>query len=232
MGSNGLNEQASANGFCRDCFANVADDARRCGQCGSPRLVRDAEIETLALAHIDCDAFYASVEKRDHPEWRDRPVIVGGGKRGVVSTACYIARTYGVRSAMPMFKAKAACPHAVVVAPDMAKYARVARSLRAMMTELTPLVEPLSIDEAFLDLSGTRRLHGAAPAITLARFARRVEAELGLSVSIGLSYCKSWRRSPPISTSREALRCWDGASDKLSGRQAGLADLGRRRCRP
>ena len=144
----------------------------------------------MSVAHIDCDAFYATVEKRDDPSLRDRPLIIGGGKRGVVSTACYIARTYGVRSAMPMFKALEACPDAVVLPPNMAKYAAVGREVRTMMLELTPLVEPMSIDEAFLDLAGTERLHEASPARSLARFAARVESEIGITVSIGLSYCK------------------------------------------
>lgn len=144
----------------------------------------------MSLAHIDCDAFYAAIEKRDDPSLQDKPLIIGGGKRGVVSTACYIARTYGVRSAMPMFKALKACPEAVVVKPNMAKYVSVGREIRQMMRELTPLVEPISIDEAFLDLAGTQRLHHANPAETLARFARRVESELGITVSVGLSYAK------------------------------------------
>ncbi len=144
----------------------------------------------MNIAHIDCDAFYASVEKRDNPALIDQPVIIGGGRRGVVSTACYIARTYGVRSAMPMFKALEACPQAIVVRPDMAKYARVGSEVRQLMLELTPLVEPVSIDEAFLDLSGTQRLHHASPAVTLARFAARVQSKIGISVSIGLSYAK------------------------------------------
>ncbi|HHY49218.1 MAG TPA: DNA polymerase IV, partial [Alphaproteobacteria bacterium] len=137
-----------------------------------------------------CDAFYAAVEKRDNPALADRPVIVGGGKRGVVSTACYVARIRGVRSAMPMFKALEACPEAVVIKPDMEKYARVGREVRKMMQDLTPLVQPLSIDEAFLDLAGTERLHHDPPARTLAKFARRVEQEIGITVSVGLSYCK------------------------------------------
>lgn len=178
-------------GFCRDCLSLQADrSARRCAHCGSPRLVRHAELYGLSLAHIDCDAFYAAVEKRDRPELRDRPVIIGGGKRGVVSTACYIARINGVRSAMPMFKALAACPQAIVIKPDMEKYSRVGREVRAMMQALTPLVEPISIDEAFLDLSGTERLHGMPPALVLARFSRDLEKEIGISASVGLSYCK------------------------------------------
>ncbi len=153
-------------------------------------MARHAELYSLAIAHIDCDAFYASVETRDRPELRDRAVIIGGGKRGVVSTACYIARIRGVRSAMPMFKALEACPDAVVIKPDMEKYAAAGRAIRAMMQSLTPLVEPLSIDEAFLDLSGTEKLHGKPPALVLAEFERRVEQEMGITASVGLSYCK------------------------------------------
>jgi DNA polymerase IV len=177
-------------GFCRDCLADGTDGAYRCAGCGSPRLVRHPELAHLSIAHVDCDAFYAAIEKRDNPALRDKPLIVGGGHRGVVATACYIARTYGVRSAMPMFEARRLCPHAEVVRPDMAKYAAAGREVRARMLDLTPLVEPLSIDEAFLDLSGTARLHGVAPAKTLARFAKRVEAEIGITVSIGLSQNK------------------------------------------
>jgi len=177
-------------GFCRDCLAPVAAGVRRCRGCGSPRLVGHAELDRLSVAHIDCDAFYASVEKRDNPDLVDKPVIIGGGKRGVVSTCCYIARIRGVRSAMPMFKALEACPEAVVIKPDMEKYVRVGRQVRQMMQDLTPLVQPLSIDEAFLDLSGTERLHRDTPARTLARFAGRIEREVGITVSVGLSYCK------------------------------------------
>src|SRR5690349_22199079 len=169
-------------GFCRDCLADAAERAARCAACGSPRLVRHANLDRLAIAHVDCDAFYAAIEKRDDPSLRDRPVIVGGGRRGVVATACYIARTFGVKSAMPMFQARRLCPHAAVVPPDMAKYAKVGREVRALMLGLTPLVEPLSIDEAFLDLSGTERLHGRPPAKSLANFAQGVEAALGITV--------------------------------------------------
>jgi DNA polymerase-4 len=176
--------------FCRDCLADCEAKARRCASCGSPRLVRHHALAQFALAHIDCDAFYATVEKRDNPEIADKPVIIGGGKRGVVSAACYIARTYGVRSAMPMFKALDLCPHATVVRPDMAKYVRVGREVRQAMQALTPLVEPLSIDEAFLDLSGTQRVHGMIPAKVLARFARDVERNIGITVSVGLSVNK------------------------------------------
>ncbi|TCT00991.1 DNA polymerase-4 [Aquabacter spiritensis] len=176
----------AATGFCRDCLAD-AGGGPRCARCGSPRLVRHAEADSLAIAHVDCDAFYAAVEKRDDPRLRDVPVIVGGGVRGVVSTACYIARVHGVRSAMPMFKARALCPDAVIVKPDMRKYAAVGRQVREKMRALTPLVEPLSIDEAFLDLSGTARLHGLSPGRSLARFAAQVEDEIGITVSVGLA---------------------------------------------
>jgi DNA polymerase-4 len=173
--------------FCRDCLADQNRAAKRCGGCGSPRLLRHPALTKLTLAHIDCDAFYATVEKRDNPDVADRPVIIGGGKRGVVSAACYIARTFGVRSAMPMFKALALCPSAAVIPPDMAKYIRVGREVRQAMQALTPLVEPLSIDEAFLDLAGTERVHGMIPAKVLARFAREVERDIGITVSVGLS---------------------------------------------
>ncbi len=173
--------------FCRDCLADAPVTAARCPACGSPRLARHAELDRLTIAHVDCDAFYATIEKRDDPSLADKPVIVGGGKRGVVAAACYIARTYGIRSAMPMFEALRRCPQAVVVRPTMAKYAKVGRDVRRAMFELTPLVEPLSIDEAFLDLTGTERLHGMSAAKVLARFACQVERELGITVSIGLS---------------------------------------------
>jgi DNA polymerase IV len=179
--------EGSATCFCRDCLADLGPAARRCTACGSPRLVRHPKLASLALAHIDCDAFYATVEKRDRPELADKPVVIGGGKRGVVSAACYVARTFGVRSAMPMFKALALCPSAVVIPPDMAKYVRVGREVRQAMQRLTPLVEPLSIDEAFLDLAGTERVHGMVAAKVLARFAREIERDIGITVSVGLS---------------------------------------------
>ncbi len=177
-------------GFCRDCLAGQPEGTKRCRRCGSPRLLYHDELYDLSIAHIDCDAFYASVEKRDNPDLVDKPLIIGGGKRGVVSTACYIARIHGVRSAMPMFKALEACPDAVVIKPNMEKYSQVGRQVRMMMQDLTPLVQPISIDEAFLDLSGTERLHHDPPARVLAQFARRVEKEIGITVSVGLSYCK------------------------------------------
>ncbi|MEO1135745.1 MAG: DNA polymerase IV [Pseudomonadota bacterium] len=177
-------------GFCRNCFAMSAGGDMHCAVCAKGRIIRHPELFDLSIAHLDCDAFYAAIEKRDRPELADRPVIIGGGVRGVVSTACYVARTYGVKSAMPMFKARAACPEAVIIKPDMAKYADVGRSVRQMMRDLTPMVEPLSIDEAFMDLTGTARVHGGPPALTLARLQARVQAELGVTASIGLSHNK------------------------------------------
>jgi DNA polymerase IV len=174
-------------GFCRDCRNDVSARAARCPGCGSPRLLRHDELDTLSIAHVDCDAFYATIEKRDDPSLADKPVIVGGRQRGVVLTACYVARTFGVRSAMPMFEARRLCPQASVVPPNMEKYAQVGRDVRHIMLKLTPLVQPVSIDEAFMDLTGTARLHGMAPAKTLAGFAADVEKELGITVSIGLS---------------------------------------------
>src|ERR1700687_277557 len=174
-------------GFCRDCRHDLPDRARRCPAAASPRLLRHREIDTLAIAHVDCDAFYATIEKRDDPSLADKPVIVGGRQRGVVLTACYVARTFGVRSAMPMFEARRLCPAATVVRPDMEKYARVGAQVRLLMHDLPPVREPVSIDEAFMDLSGTERLHGASPAKALAGFADRVEREIGITVSIGLS---------------------------------------------
>ncbi|HWX46856.1 MAG TPA: DNA polymerase IV [Roseomonas sp.] len=172
--------------LCRDCLHLFQAEAI-CPACSGRRVVRHAELAKLSIAHVDCDAFFASVEKRDRPELRARPVIVGGGKRGVVAACCYLARIRGVRSAMPMFKALALCPDAVVIKPVMAKYAAASRAIRALMEDLTPLVQPLSIDEAVLDLSGTAALHKAPPAAVLARFALRVEREVGVTVSIGLA---------------------------------------------
>jgi DNA polymerase-4 len=176
--------------FCRNCLADAIDDAQRCSACGGRHILAHAELETLTIAHIDCDAFYAAIEKRDDPTLLDKPVIIGGGTRGVVSTACYIARISGVRSAMPMFKARRLCPQAVIIRPNMAKYALAARAVRHLMRELTPLVEPVSLDEAYLDLAGTERLHGMSAAKSMARLARRIEQEIGITASIGLSHNK------------------------------------------
>jgi DNA polymerase-4 len=178
--------------LCRDCLAiDPAAEGRPCPSCGSVRVAFHPELFGLAIAHIDCDAFYATVEKRDRPDLRDNPVLVGGGgARGVVMAACYVARRFGCRSAMPMARALRLCPQAMVVPPDMAKYQRVGREVRALMQAVTPLVEPLSVDEAFLDLSGTERLHHGPPARTLAQLAQRIEEEIGITVTVGLSHNK------------------------------------------
>ena len=203
--------------LCRDCLSKGSNDSARCPRCGSPRTIDLADAAGLAIAHVDCDAFYAAVEKRDDPSLNDKPLIVGGaGPRGVVATCCYIARTFGVRSAMPMSRARALCPDAVILLPDMAKYSRVGREIRTRMMSLTPLVEPLSIDEAFLDLNGCEPSNGAGAAETLIRFARSVEAEVGVTVSVGLSYCKflaklaSELRKPRgfASLSRDEAKAW------------------------
>lgn len=175
--------------LCRDCLTTF-EAGLRCPSCGRPRVLSHPELFDLSIAHMDCDAFFASVEKRDNPDLRDKPVIIGGGHRGVVSTACYIARIKGVRSAMPMFKALQLCPEAVVVPPRMQAYSEASRAIRQMMDELTPKVEPLSLDEAFLDLRGTAKLHGAPPAVMLARLVKRMHTEIGLTGSIGLSHNK------------------------------------------
>ena len=175
--------------LCRDCSAPARYDAA-CPSCGSTRILSHPELGTLSIAHVDCDAFYCSIEKRDNPELRDKPVIVGGGQRGVVSAACYHARIYGVSSAMPMFKALKLCPQAKVVRGDMRKYSREGARIREHMKALTPLVEPLSIDEAFLDLTGTERLHGCSPAQSLIRLQANILEDVGVTVSVGLSYNK------------------------------------------
>ena len=175
--------------LCRKCF-NTFSEKGRCPTCGSPLIVSHDELFDLNIAHMDCDAFYASVEKRDNPDLADKPVIIGGGKRGVVSTACYIARIRGVKSAMPMFKALEKCPDAVVIRPRMKVYAAISQQIREMMNDITPLVEPLSLDEAFMDLSGTHKLHGVPPAVMLAKLMDRINSNVGLTGSIGLSHNK------------------------------------------
>lgn len=175
--------------LCRDCLTEIPTQ-RRCPSCGSPRVLSHPELSDLSIAHMDCDAFYASVEKRDNPGLDGKPVIIGGGRRGVVSTACYVARIRGVRSAMPMFQALKLCPDAVIIKPRMDAYVEASKAIRILMEELTPAIEPLSLDEAFLDMTGTARLHGHAPAVMLARLVRRMKDELGLTGSIGLSHNK------------------------------------------
>ncbi len=178
-------------GICRDCGAAIPPSAQMCGQCGAGCILRHPELATLALAHVDCDAFYAAIEIRDNPALASGPVIVGGSVRGVVTAACYKARAFGVRSAMPMFQARKLCPDAVIVKPDGRKYSTAGKAVRQLMKAVTPLVEPISIDEAFLDLSGTERTFGAVPAQTLVRLAARIQREVGITVSVGLSYNKS-----------------------------------------
>ncbi len=179
--------------LCRDCLAPIDGPLPRdgaCRACGSDRVASHPELDELSIAHLDCDAFFASVEKRDDPALAEKPVLVGGRRRGVVMAACYVARRYGIRSAMPMYQALRACPHAVVVPPDMPRYRAASREVRALLDEVTPLVEPVSIDEAFLDLSGTERVHRRSAAASLAALAGRIEREVGITASIGLSYNK------------------------------------------
>src|SRR5258708_19135762 len=184
--------EESVPALCRDCLSRLPADGaeEHCPKCGSARLLRHPELDGLRRAHVDWESFYATVEKRDNPALADKPVIVGGGRRGVAMTACYIARRYGVHSAMPMFKALKLCPEAVVIRPRMDHYAEVSRHVRAIFLDATPLVEPVSLDEAYLDLSGTESLHRHSPAVNLADLARRVEREIGITVSIGLSFNK------------------------------------------
>ncbi len=180
-------ERTAPSSLCRDCLVPYEGGGQNCPACGSIRTLSHPDLFNLTVAHVDCDAFYAAIEKRDNPDLAGRPVIVGGGKRGVVSTCCYLARTYGVRSAMPMFKALAACPQAAVVKPRMDVYAAEGRKIRSMMQDLTPLVEPVSIDEAYLDLAGTEQLHSAPAAVLLCRLQQQVERELSLTISVGLA---------------------------------------------
>ena len=176
--------------LCRDCIRLFDDRQDTCVHCGSDRLVSHDELSGLSIAHLDCDAFYAAIEKRDDPSLQDKPVLIGGGRRGVVLTACYVARKYGPRSAMPMFKALKLCPDAIVVKPRMEKYRAVGREVRTILETATPVVEPVSVDEAYLDLSGTTRLHRRPAAATLAALASEIERKVEITVSIGLSYNK------------------------------------------
>jgi len=178
------------NSFCKKCLKIPEKAGNFCDECQNGRIITHDELFSLSIAHLDCDAFYAAIEKRDNPDLLHHPVIVGGNHRGVVTTACYIARTYGVRSAMPMFKAKRACPDAIIVPPNFDKYNIASQQIRQMMLQLTPMVEPLSIDEAFLDLTGTKRLHNLPPALSLAKLQNQITEEIGITVSIGLSHNK------------------------------------------
>ncbi len=175
--------------LCRDCFYVFKTDPK-CKNCGSPRIVSHKNLLSLEIAHIDCDAFYASIEKRDDPSIRNLPVIVGGSHRGVVTTCCYIARVNGVRSAMPIFQAKKLCPNAVIISPRMDYYKKISGSIERILTTLSPKIEFVSLDEAYIDLSGTQRLHGEPPAIRLAKISKKIETEIGITISIGLSHNK------------------------------------------
>ena len=181
--------------LCRDCFSSGYLGAEKppvsCPKCSSSDVRVNDDIFQLSIAHLDCDSFYASVEKRDNPELAHKPVMVGGENRGVVAAACYIARQYGVKSAMPTFQAKRLCPDITIIKPRMDHYVSVSQKIRQMMLELTPLIEPLSIDEAFLDLSGTEILHKASPAESLMRLQKKIKEEVGITVSIGLAATKS-----------------------------------------
>ena len=207
--------------LCRDCLRKDSRPSARCAHCGSPRTINLEDAAGLNIAHVDCDAFYAAIEKRDDPSLKDKPLIVGGsGPRGVVATCCYIARTFGVRSAMPMSRARALCPNAVVLPPDMAKYARVGREIRTRMMALTPLVEPLSIDEAFLDLTGCEGSNGARPRGNAGALRRAKSRSRSASRSRWASAIASfWRSSPPISTSRAASLSFRGRKRRPGSRR-------------
>ena len=170
--------------LCRTCLTQFETPLAACPVCGSDAMLAHPDLARLTIAHIDCDAFFASLEKARYPALKHRPVIIGNGARGVVATACYVARVYGVRSAMPLFKARALCPDAVILKPDIAYYSSVASGIRARMRALPgALVEAVSIDEAFLDLSDTRQL----AARVLAQFQQEIAERFGLTLSIGLS---------------------------------------------
>ncbi len=158
---------------------------------GSPRASPDpgpGRASSRAIAHVDMDAFYAAIEQRDRPELRGRPVIVGADPtgRGVVSAASYEAREYGVRSAMPIGRAARLCPHAAFLPVDMAKYREVSVRIMAILADFSPLVEPVSVDEAFLDLTGTERLFGSPPE-AVRQIKERIRRETGLTASAGLA---------------------------------------------
>ncbi|MCF6329836.1 MAG: DNA polymerase IV, partial [Henriciella sp.] len=173
--------------LCRDCGFQTDTAHDSCPKCSSGRVVHHPDMDRLSIAHIDCDAFFAAIEKRDNPELKDKPVIVGGKTRGVVATCCYIARIHGVHSAMPMFKALKICPEAVVVPPRRDAYSMASKQIREKLQSITPLVQMISIDEGYLDLSGTERINHASPALALSRLAREIEQDIGITISVGLS---------------------------------------------
>jgi len=143
------------------------------------------------ILHVDMDAFFAAVEQRDHPEWRGKPVIVGAppDRRGVVSTCSYEARVFGVRSAMPSREAYRRCPHAIFVPCDMGRYEEASQQVFAIFERFTPLIEPLSIDEAFLDVTGGRTLFGSGEKIARA-IREAIRNEVGLTASVGIAHNK------------------------------------------
>ena len=179
-------------GICRTCRhqQSLEQANEACPNCGARRWLSHTDLDQLTIAHIDCDAFYASVEKRAHPEWADKPLIVGGRQRGVVTTACYIARMYGVKSAMPMFTARAKCPDAIIVKPRMGLYRDVGLQIRDAMRRVSPQIQPVSIDEAYLDLSQSERIHGKKPYELLLDFQDWMAEHMGLTISIGLAHNK------------------------------------------
>ena len=140
--------------ICRDCAKHSLLESK-CQECNSPRILKLDDLLSLKIAHIDCDAFYASVEKSQNPNLINKPVIVGGGQRGVVTTCCYIARIKGIKSAMPIFKAKKLCPEAIIIPPRMSLYKHVSNLIFKKFYRLTPSVETIAFDEAYLDFSGT-----------------------------------------------------------------------------
>ena len=179
--------------LCRDCahiVENIAPHAQYCLECHGKRLITHQEITSLNIAHIDSDSFYAAIEKRDNPALASQPVIVGGRHRGVVAAACYIARIYGIRSAMPIALALKKCPHAVIIPPNMAKYRQVSYEMRKIFMVISDIVEPLSFDEAYLDLQHCYKDKGNYAAALLAYIANKIEYDIGITVSIGLSYNK------------------------------------------
>lgn len=178
--------------LCRDCFHYWEDNllTESCPGCYSEKLLKHLELFSLDVAHLDCDSFYTSVEKRDDPKISSLPVIVGRRERGVVAAACYVARIYGVRSGMAMFQALRLCPNAHVISPNMDKYKVASHGVRRAMREVTAKIEPVSIDEAYLDLSDNAALHNEPACVSLVRLVDTISRTEKITVSIGLSYNK------------------------------------------